>query len=58
MAASWPLSALEIYSGTGGMHYALMESLGDGVEVVAAFDINTSVNSIYRLNFPKVGTSF
>lgn len=47
-------SVLEFYSGTGGMHYALMEALGDRVKVVAAFDINTSVNSIYRHNFPKV----
>ena len=54
MAALWPPSVVEFYSGTGGMHYALMESLGDGADVVAAFDINTSVNSIYRLNFPKV----
>ena len=47
-------SVLEFYSGTGGMHYALMEAVGDRVNVVAAFDINTSVNSIYRHNFPKV----
>ena len=47
-------SVLEFYSGTGGMHYALKKALGDRVHVVAAFDINTSVNSIYRHNFPKV----
>lgn len=52
----WPLSVLEFYSGTGGMHYALMEALGDRVDVVAAFDINTTVNSIYRHNFPKVSS--
>ena len=54
--AMWPLSVLEFYSGTGGMHYALMEALGDRVDVSAAFDINTTVNSIYRHNFPTVSS--
>ena len=48
------LSVVEFYSGTGGMHYALKKALGDRVHVVAAFDVNTNVNSIYRHNFPKV----
>ena len=48
------LAALEFYSGTGGMHCALKEAIGDRLNVVAAYDINTTVNSIYSHNFPQV----
>ncbi|CAG8569889.1 10802_t:CDS:2, partial [Scutellospora calospora] len=47
---------LEFYSGIGGMHYAFKES-GIIGEVVAAFDINTTANIIYRHNFEKNVTS-
>ncbi|XP_029384934.1 tRNA (cytosine(38)-C(5))-methyltransferase isoform X3 [Echeneis naucrates] len=42
---------LELYSGIGGMHYALKES-GIPGQVVAAIDINTTANQIYQHNFP------
>lgn len=42
---------LELYSGIGGMHYALKES-GIPAQVVAAIDINTTANQIYKHNFP------
>ncbi|XP_022620798.1 tRNA (cytosine(38)-C(5))-methyltransferase isoform X2 [Seriola dumerili] len=45
------LRVLELYSGIGGMHYALKES-GIPGQVVAAIDINTTANQIYRHNFP------
>ncbi|KAG7219562.1 hypothetical protein INR49_018989 [Caranx melampygus] len=45
------LRVLELYSGIGGMHYALKES-GIPAQVVAAIDINTTANQIYRHNFP------
>uniref|UniRef100_UPI0037E7918A tRNA (cytosine(38)-C(5))-methyltransferase n=1 Tax=Semicossyphus pulcher TaxID=241346 RepID=UPI0037E7918A len=45
------LRVLELYSGIGGMHYALKES-GIPFQVVAAIDINTTANQIYRHNFP------
>ncbi|XP_026057291.1 tRNA (cytosine(38)-C(5))-methyltransferase-like isoform X1 [Carassius auratus] len=47
-----PLRVLELYSGIGGMHYALKES-SVPAEVVAAVDVNTTANEIYRHNFPK-----
>lgn len=47
------MRVLELYSGIGGMHYALQES-GINGDVVAAVDINTVANSIYRYNFPNV----
>lgn len=43
---------LELYSGIGGMHYALKES-GIPAQVVAAIDINTTANLIYKHNFPN-----
>ena len=46
------LKVLEFYSGIGGMHYAMMSS-GVDAEVVAAFDINTTANHVYRANFPS-----
>ncbi|XP_040921839.1 tRNA (cytosine(38)-C(5))-methyltransferase [Toxotes jaculatrix] len=45
------LRVLELYSGIGGMHYALKES-GIPSQVVASIDINTTANQIYRHNFP------
>lgn len=45
------LRVLELYSGIGGMHYALKDS-GLPAQVVAAIDINTTTNQIYRHNFP------
>ncbi|XP_032869037.1 tRNA (cytosine(38)-C(5))-methyltransferase isoform X2 [Amblyraja radiata] len=43
---------LELYSGVGGMHYALTESC-IAAEVVAAVDINTVANEVYKHNFPN-----
>ncbi|GFO35036.1 tRNA (cytosine(38)-c(5))-methyltransferase [Plakobranchus ocellatus] len=53
MAASieQPLRVLELYSGIGGMHWALKESHID-YEIVMAVDINTTANKIYQHNFP------
>jgi len=47
------LKVLEFYSGIGGMHYALCRT-GVQFDVVGAFDINTSANSVYKHNFPHV----
>ncbi|XP_011305259.1 tRNA (cytosine(38)-C(5))-methyltransferase [Fopius arisanus] len=43
---------IELYSGIGGMHYALKESEADGT-IIAAIDINTVANEVYRYNFPS-----
>ncbi|XP_069581493.1 tRNA (cytosine(38)-C(5))-methyltransferase isoform X2 [Brachyistius frenatus] len=45
------LRVLELFSGIGGMHYGLHES-GVPAQVVAAVDINTTANLVYRHNFP------
>nr|XP_012230196.1 PREDICTED: tRNA (cytosine(38)-C(5))-methyltransferase isoform X1 [Linepithema humile] len=45
------MRVLELYSGIGGMHYALRES-GITAKVVAAIDINPNANDVYRHNFP------
>ncbi|CAI4229532.1 unnamed protein product [Auanema sp. JU1783] len=45
------LRCLEFYSGIGGFHYAL-NALDIKVSILAAFDINTTVNAIYKHNFP------
>ncbi|XP_022325710.2 tRNA (cytosine(38)-C(5))-methyltransferase-like isoform X2 [Crassostrea virginica] len=42
---------LELYSGIGGMHCAVRES-GISHEIIAAIDVNTTANKIYRHNFP------
>uniref|UniRef100_A0A8C9AUE5 tRNA (cytosine(38)-C(5))-methyltransferase n=1 Tax=Prolemur simus TaxID=1328070 RepID=A0A8C9AUE5_PROSS len=47
-----PLRVLELYSGVGGMHHALRES-GIPAQVVAAIDVNTVANEVYRYNFPQ-----
>nr|QVX32596.1 DNMT2 [Platynereis dumerilii] len=44
------LRVLELYSGIGGMHFALKEC-GIPHEVVAAADINNVANDIYKFNF-------
>ncbi|XP_029672129.1 tRNA (cytosine(38)-C(5))-methyltransferase isoform X2 [Formica exsecta] len=46
------MKVLELYSGIGGMHYALRES-GVAAKVVAAIDINPVANAVYRHNFPE-----
>ncbi|KAF7989364.1 hypothetical protein HCN44_008038 [Aphidius gifuensis] len=43
---------LELYSGIGGMHYALKESGVPG-EIIAAIEINTIANSVYKHNHPS-----
>uniref|UniRef100_A0A8C3X7I1 tRNA (cytosine(38)-C(5))-methyltransferase n=2 Tax=Cyanoderma ruficeps TaxID=181631 RepID=A0A8C3X7I1_9PASS len=46
------LRVLELYSGIGGMHQALRESC-TCAEVVAAVDVNTLANDVYKHNFPS-----
>ncbi|XP_064140964.1 tRNA (cytosine(38)-C(5))-methyltransferase isoform X4 [Loxodonta africana] len=46
-----PLRVLELYSGIGGMHQALRESCIPA-QVVAAVDVNTVANEVYKYNFP------
>ncbi|KAL6441796.1 hypothetical protein ACFW04_002320 [Cataglyphis niger] len=46
------MKVLELYSGIGGMHYALRES-GVAAKVVAAIDINPVANAVYYHNFPE-----
>ncbi|XP_028620718.1 tRNA (cytosine(38)-C(5))-methyltransferase [Grammomys surdaster] len=46
-----PLRVLELYSGIGGMHHALRESCIPA-HVVAAIDVNTVANEVYKHNFP------
>ncbi|XP_062363625.1 tRNA (cytosine(38)-C(5))-methyltransferase isoform X6 [Cinclus cinclus] len=46
------LRVLELYSGIGGMHQALRESC-TYAEVVAAVDVNTLANDVYKYNFPS-----
>uniref|UniRef100_A0A8C6WUR4 tRNA (cytosine(38)-C(5))-methyltransferase n=1 Tax=Neogobius melanostomus TaxID=47308 RepID=A0A8C6WUR4_9GOBI len=46
-----PLRVLELYSGIGGMHFALKDC-GVAAQVVVAVDINTTANQIYQHNFP------
>nr|XP_037839302.1 tRNA (cytosine(38)-C(5))-methyltransferase isoform X6 [Chlorocebus sabaeus] len=45
------LRVLELYSGVGGMHHALRESRIPA-QVVAAIDVNTVANEVYKYNFP------
>ncbi|KAM4029576.1 tRNA (cytosine(38)-C(5))-methyltransferase [Anomaloglossus baeobatrachus] len=47
-----PLRVLELYSGIGGLHCGLTES-GVSAEVVAAVDVNTTANEVYKHNFPN-----
>ncbi|XP_060638326.2 tRNA (cytosine(38)-C(5))-methyltransferase isoform X1 [Anolis sagrei] len=45
-----PFRVLELYSGIGGMHYALQASRIPA-EIVAAVDVNTVANEVYTHNF-------
>lgn len=50
-----PLSSLgvvEFYSGIGGWHYATRET-GLNLKIIAAVDINTTANKVYKHNFPN-----
>lgn len=47
------IRALELYSGVGGMHFALKKS-HPGAKVVAAVDINPNAVKVYSHNFPEV----
>ncbi|XP_075275558.1 tRNA (cytosine(38)-C(5))-methyltransferase isoform X2 [Opisthocomus hoazin] len=47
------LRVLELYSGIGGMHQALKESC-TSAKVVAAVDVNTLANEVYKHNFPSI----
>ena len=44
---------LELFSGIGGMHFALREAGITDVKVAAAMDISDVANRIYKHNFPK-----
>ncbi|EDV28696.1 uncharacterized protein TRIADDRAFT_49657 [Trichoplax adhaerens] len=44
------MQVVEFYSGIGGMHYALQES-NINAKILAAIDINTVANNVYRHNF-------
>jgi len=46
------LRVLELFSGIGGMHHALDLVADVEVEVVAAMDINTVSNEVYKHNHP------
>ena len=45
--------ALELFSGIGGMHFALRETGITNVEVAAAMDISDVANKVYKHNFPE-----
>lgn len=48
------LKVLELYSGIGGMHFALKDAFSENdFEVVASVDINDAVNKVYQHNFPQ-----
>ncbi|XP_050541022.1 tRNA (cytosine(38)-C(5))-methyltransferase [Daktulosphaira vitifoliae] len=47
------MRAIELFSGIGGMHFALKEcDLGKNIEVVLSVDINPVANNVYRHFFP------
>lgn len=49
------LRCAEFFSGIGGLHYALKESVGsEHFDMVAAFDINQIANRVYKYNHPDV----
>ena len=50
---SQTLKVLELFSGVGGMHFALEKATGS-YKVVAAVDISEVANKVYRHNFPDV----
>lgn len=45
-----PLRVLELFSGVGGMHFAIRQT-GYPVSSVTAIDINPSANRLYSYNF-------
>lgn len=47
------IRVLELYSGIGGLHFALCDSC-PSAKVVAAVDISDKVNEVYSHNFPGV----
>ncbi|XP_044272616.1 tRNA (cytosine(38)-C(5))-methyltransferase [Tribolium madens] len=47
------MEILELYSGIGGMHWALKASGVEG-KIKAAVDINPTANSVYKHNFPEI----
>ena len=51
--SSHTLRVLELFSGVGGMHFALQKARTD-YKVVAAMDISEVANKVYRHNFPDV----
>ncbi|XP_003389338.2 PREDICTED: tRNA (cytosine(38)-C(5))-methyltransferase-like [Amphimedon queenslandica] len=46
------LGVVEFYSGIGGWHYAIRET-GLNLKILAAVDINTTANQVYKHNFPN-----
>ncbi|KAI8927577.1 S-adenosyl-L-methionine-dependent methyltransferase [Entophlyctis helioformis] len=44
------ITAIEFFSGIGGLHYALERALPSAA-VAAAFDLNENANAVYRSNF-------
>jgi len=48
------LRVIEFYSGIGGLHLGLKDVPGCTFTIAAAYDINTSANTVYRHNFPGV----
>ena len=48
------LKVLELFSGIGGMHFALKRACCSNYQVVAAVDISEVANKVYRHNFPDV----
>uniref|UniRef100_A0AAJ7XJB3 tRNA (Cytosine(38)-C(5))-methyltransferase n=1 Tax=Petromyzon marinus TaxID=7757 RepID=A0AAJ7XJB3_PETMA len=47
-----PLRVMELFSGVGGLHYAVRLS-GAPAAVVAALDVSDVANAVYRRNFPR-----
>ena len=52
-AEAEPIAVLELFSGIGGMHFALREAGVPNAEVAAALDINDVANKVYKHNFPQ-----
>lgn len=53
MLSTKRLRVLELYSGIGGMHYAL-NLANIPADIVCAIDINPQANEIYNLNHGKL----
>lgn len=52
-AEAEPIAVLELFSGIGGMHFALREAGVPNAKVAAALDISDVANKVYRHNFPQ-----